>query len=130
MFGPGAGTEPLAPQIFSFIVTVSSPTSLLPLGLVPPEEAHRAPLAIVGDDRQRGDVDLVRAPLHGSNREVADRGEALAQRPRGRQLLIRDGFAVGIEGAEGLAPFLGRHPPGLLEWDPEQGPGRLVVEEE
>src|SRR5262245_21560056 len=50
--GPGAGTEPRAPQIFTFM---NSPH----LQLLLPEEDHRALLAAVGEDRQRGRLDLV-----------------------------------------------------------------------
>src|SRR5262245_21227694 len=121
--GPGAGTEPRAPQTVSFIRLSSLLTSyqaytwLTRARVVPggPEEDHRPRLDFLGHDRQGARLDLVLLPRHRTNLELAVGWAAAPQGLGRRNLLDRHRITVLAEGADRLSPLLGRHPPGLLE---------------
>src|SRR5688572_29658893 len=127
--GPGAGTDPLAPQTFSLIVASSVPSLHLLLAVAGPEEDHRPLLHLLGHDRQRAHLDLVLGPAHGVDHVLGVSRAPLAKRLGDGELVVGDRVPVLVEWAERLPPLRGGHPPRLLERHAEQRPRGLVVEE-
>src|SRR5206468_41114 len=95
-----------------------------------PEDGEGAVLARPALDRDRADRELVILAVGRGDLDAGVTWVPVAKRDRQRQLLDREFTAAWLAGAEAGAPFARAHLARLIEAQPEQLLGRLVVEEQ